>query len=198
MRTFHSTAFCEIVEEPLSALKEYGQIPIEFCVSRVLDVHRKDSGLGGISLVERALEKPYTKDCDALKGEGPTRWATRWDIENWGLLSAFATGQRIGGCVLAHDTAGVDMLEGRRDIAVLWDIRVHPDHRGRRIGSRLFEAAVEWTKQRKCRVLKVETQNINVPACRFYAANGCVLASMNRFAYADLPDEVQLIWRKEL
>lgn len=192
------TVDCEIVEEPLSALSEYGQIPIEFSVCRVFDVHLKDSGLGRISLVERTLEKPYTKDYDALKGEGPTRWATRWNLSNWGLLSAFVGGQRIGGCVLACDTAGVDMLEGRKDLAVLWDIRVHPDHRRRRIGSRLFEAATAWAKKRKCRVLKVETQNINVPACRFYAAKGCVLASVNRFAYAELPDEVQLIWRKEL
>jgi hypothetical protein len=43
-----------------------------------------------------------------------------------------------------------------------------------------------------------ETQNINVAACRFYAKQGCTLSAINRFAYRDCPEEVQLIWRKEL
>jgi GNAT superfamily N-acetyltransferase len=90
------------------------------------------------------------------------------------------------------------MLEGRRDIAAVWDIRVHPDRRGCGIGSMLFEAATEWAKKRECRILKVETQNINVPACRFYAARGCVLGSLDCFAYAELPHEVQLMWYKTL
>ena len=46
--------------------------------------------------------------------------------------------------------------------------------------------------------MEVETQNINVSACRFYARQGCVLSAVNRFAYPELPDEVQLIWRKDL
>jgi GNAT superfamily N-acetyltransferase len=189
---------CKILQEPLSVLKEYGQIPIEFVIRSVFDVRVNDQGLGGFSLVERILEKPYTKDYDALKGEGPIRWATRWNISNWGLITAVIADQRVGGCVLAHNTEGVDMLQGRRDIAVLWDIRVHPDHRGCGIGAKLFEAATEWAKKRECRILKVETQNINVPACRFYAGQGCVLGSMDRFAYAELPDEVQLMWYKTL
>jgi hypothetical protein len=51
---------------------------------------------------------------------------------------------------------------------------------------------------RECRQLKVETQNINVPACRFYARQGCVLGVIDRFAYPTLPDEVQLLWYKDL
>jgi hypothetical protein len=44
----------------------------------------------------------------------------------------------------------------------------------------------------------VETQNINVPACRFYARQGCVLGAIHPDAYPDLPDEVQLLWWLEL
>jgi hypothetical protein len=47
-------------------------------------------------------------------------------------------------------------------------------------------------------MLKAETQNINVPACRLYAKHGFVLGVINRYAYAALPDEVELIWCKEL
>jgi len=40
--------------------------------------------------------------------------------------------------------------------------------------------------------LKVETQNINVPACRFYAKQGCVLRAVHPHAYSEFPDEAQV------
>ena len=54
------------------------------------------------------------------------------------------------------------------------------------------------SKHRKCRTMKVETQNINVPACRLYAKHGFALGVINRHAYAELPDEVELTWYKRL
>jgi ribosomal protein S18 acetylase RimI-like enzyme len=81
---------------------------------------------------------------------------------------------------------------------VLWDIRVVPERRGHGIGTALFRAAEAFAAARGCRELKVETQNVNVPACRFYQRHGCVLRTVNRFAYPALPDEVQLIWTKSL
>jgi ribosomal protein S18 acetylase RimI-like enzyme len=80
----------------------------------------------------------------------------------------------------------------------LWDLRVRPEVRSAGIGTDLYRAVEDWARNRGCRTLKVETQNINVPACRFYARMGCTLGAVDRFAYPDLPDEVQLIWRKEL
>jgi len=44
----------------------------------------------------------------------------------------------------------------------------------------------------------VETQNVNVPACRFYARMGCVLGGIHRFAYPELPGEARLLWYKAL
>jgi len=46
--------------------------------------------------------------------------------------------------------------------------------------------------------MNVETQNVNVPACRFYVSQGCYLGAIRRFAYAELPDEVQLLWYRDL
>jgi len=189
---------CKIVEEPVTFLAAYAQIPIRFQVGSIFDVVVDNQGLGGLGLVERHLDGPWIKDYDAIVDEGPTRWARRWDISNWGFLSAVCDGQRAGGCVLAYDTDGVHMLEGRKDMVVMWDLRVHPDYRGLGIGHRLFETAVSWAKFRNCKLLKVETQNINVPACRFYARQGCELGTINRFAYSNFPEEVQLIWVKQL
>ena len=104
----------------------------------------------------------------------------------------------MGGAVVAFDTPGLIMLEGRRDLAVLWDIRVDPDHQRRGVGTALFGAAETWSRTRGCRQLKIETQNVNVPACRFYLGQGCVLGGINRFAYREFPEEVQLLWYKDL
>ena len=188
----------EIVEDPLSALAEHGRISIAFRVERVLEPTLLDGGLGGIVLAERPVERPYVKDYDAIDGEGPTRWAHRFDVRNWGLLGAYADGSRVGGAVLAFDTPGVDMLDGRTDLAVLWDLRVRPEWRGRGVGRRLFEAAERWAAVRGCRQLKVETQNVNAAACAFYARRGCTLGAIDRHAYPTLPDETQLLWYREL
>ena len=145
-------------------------------------------------MMEVSLDEPWIKDYDASAGEGPSRWAGQFDVRKWGLLTVYGGDRLVGGAVVAYDTPGVDMLEGRSDLAVLWDIRVAPDVRARGVGTRLFTAAVEWSRSQECRVLKIETQNINVPACRLYARSGCTLGSIDRFAYTDLPDEVQLIW----
>jgi GNAT superfamily N-acetyltransferase len=95
---------------------------------------------------------------------------------------------------VAYDTKEVFMLEERKDLAAVWDIRIQPDYRKRGIGSQLFQRAVSWAQARGCRHLTVETQNINVPACRFYTKQGCELRAIDRYAYPDYPDEVQLIW----
>ncbi len=188
----------EIHEEPVTTLAEYASVPIAFEVNWILELTVCNNGLDGFTLTKRRLDAPYIKDYDASKGESPVHWAKRFDVSNWGLLVARIEGQRVGGAVIAFNTDGLAMLEGRDDLAVLWDIRVTPEARGQGVGAALFRAAEAWAKTQGCRQLKIETQNINLPACRFYARQGCVLGAINRFAYPELPDEVQLFWYKEL
>ncbi|HXY45989.1 MAG TPA: GNAT family N-acetyltransferase [Acidimicrobiales bacterium] len=187
----------EIREEPVGSLSEHAEVPIAFLVDRVLEVSIPADGLGGIALQERPLTAPYVKDYDAINGEGPTRWPRTFDVTNWGLIAAHG-GSRIGGAVVAFKTANLDMLDGRSDLAMLWDLRVRPDVRGRGVGSLLFRGVEEWARNRGCTQLKVETQNVNVPACHFYARMGCTLGRIDRFAYEELPEETQLLWYKEL
>lgn len=189
----------QLRDEPVTTtLLEHSRISIAFRVDRILEVSAIQNGLGGVTLTERKIAAPYTKDYDAIKGEGPTRWAKRFDVSNWGLISAHVDGARVGGVVIAFDTENVNMLEGRRDLAVIWDLRVSPENRGRGIGAALFKAAEAWATARACTQLKIETQNINVVACKFYAAQGCTLGGLNRFAYREFPDETQLLWYKRL
>jgi GNAT superfamily N-acetyltransferase len=184
----------DVTEEPLPDLAEYARVPIAFEVRAVLDV-AADGG-GGFVLSERAIHPPYVKDYDAL--ERPESWAERFDLARWGWFAARRDGRRVGGAAVAFDAPDVHLLEGRRDLAVLWDIRVAPDARGHGIGAALFRAAQAWAAARGCRRLKVETQNVNVPACRFYARMGCRLGAVHPAAYPGLPDETQLLWYRDL
>ena len=156
----------DLTSVSVGALVEYARIPIE--IKAILDVavdHRGD----GFRLSERSVEVAYVKDYDAI-AESPEQWPHRFDTSRWGLMIARSGGQCVGGAAVAYDTPELDMLEGRSDLAVLWDIRVHPANRRQGAGAALFRAAEIWALARNCRQLKVETQNTNVPACRFYAA----------------------------
>ena len=86
------------------------------------------------------------------------------------------------------------MLEGRDDLAVLWDLRVAPASRRRGWGRRLVEDARAFARSRSATALRVETQDVNVPACRFYAALGFRLEAVRPHAYEEpgLRDEVMI------
>jgi len=177
-------------------LAVYADIPISLEVHRVLDVVQLQNGLGGFAFSERQLDNPFVKDYDSI--EIPLKWPESFDMTNWVFFIAYLNGVPVGGATVAFDSSELVMLEARRDLAVLWDIRVVPNERGHGLGTALFHAAEEWAREKGCRQFKVETQNINVPACRFYSKQGCVLGAVHRFAYPEFPDEVQLLWYKDL
>lgn len=183
----------DVREEPIGGLPQHAVIPTTFIVERVLDIHE---GHSGFALVERSLDVSYVKDYDAH--EAPLQWANVFDVSKWGLLTAYVDGARVGGAVVAFDTPGVDLLDDRNDLALLWDIRVRPEYRRLGVGTALFRAAEQWARVRGCRDLKVETQNINVAACRFYERHGCTLHQVHRTAYPQLDGEIQLLWFKHL
>jgi GNAT superfamily N-acetyltransferase len=188
----------ELAEEPLTALPEYARVPIVFTVDRVFDVTNRDDGPDRFALSERRLELPYEKNYDSIAGDAPLQWGRRFDLSNWALFAARLAHRIVGGATVAFDTPGLTMLEERRDLAVLWDLRVAPDARHQGIGSALFHMVEGWAQLHGCRQLKIETQNTNVRACRFYERQGCRLEAINRAAYPELPEEIQLLWYKDL
>jgi GNAT superfamily N-acetyltransferase len=186
----------EVEAIPPGRLDLYARVPSIFEVRSVYRVDLEDGGLGGMRLVEVPVE-PHIKNYDL--DEPPVDWPKRFDVTNWGFFLARA-GERIAGAAaVAFDITGVFMLEARRDLAVLWDIRVQPEFRG--AGILLFRHAAEWSRQRGCTQMKIETQNVNVPACRFYRRMGCELGEIRRFGYAAVPSvahEVMLNWYLDL
>ena len=188
----------KIIEESVSVLHDYGRISPAFTVESRFAIRPIESGLGGLALELEPVEPPYVKDYDRDNGHGPEGWLEQWDIVHWGVQSAFDGSSRVGGALIAWDTPQIHMLDGRKDLAALWDIRVDGDYRNRGIGSSIFSSAIDWAKERGCTTMKIETQDVNVAACRFYAHQGCKLATIDPFAYADHPEEVQFIWLIDL
>ena len=177
-------------------LEQYSRVSIAFEVKSILQVQPAQAGLGGITLVETPVE-PYIKDYDALPDGPPTAWHRQFDMSNWGVLLAWLGDQPVAGATIAIDTPGVNMLARRSDLAVLWDIRVQPEWRGQGYGKLVFDQAAGWARQHGCREMKIETQNINVPACCFYARQGCTLGAIDRYGYYNSPHvrhEVMLLW----
>jgi ribosomal protein S18 acetylase RimI-like enzyme len=187
----------EIREESPADFSAYARVPIAFHCDRVLDVEAHPPH-GPVALVERRVDPPFTRDYDALPGNHPTDWPAAFDVSGWGIFAAVEHDVRVGGAVVAMQTPGLDLLEGRADLAVLWDIRVAPAARKRGVGTALFTAAEHWARCRGATELLVETQNVNVPACRFYASQGCHLRTVRAGHYAEFPGDVQLLWVKSL
>ena len=180
----------------------YDAIPIAYTVESVLRVDVLDGGLGGFRLVEEKLPAPYVKDYDRQGDDRPSVWAKEFDLSRWGILLARDGGQPIGGAAVALG-AGVYPLDRfqRQDLAVLWDIRVAPEARRQGVGKALFRRAASWAKERGYGQLGIETQNVNVAACRFYAAQGCQLGAIHRLGYAGVAEvahEAMLLWYLEL
>ncbi len=176
----------------------YDAIPNHFEVRTIFQVVALDGGLGGLQLVEQPVA-PYIK---TYADDGPTAWAQAFDLQSWGIFVAFADGTPVGGAAVALN-APVYPLDHfqRKDLAVLWDMRVHPDVRGRGIGTRLFHHAADWARSQGYGQLGLETQSVNVPACRFYAKQGCALGAIHRYGYAGVPavaHEAMLLWYLDL
>ena len=191
----------EIRQVGPEAIDQHYRIPIRFQVESVFEIAEDDGGQ--FTLTERPLPESYTKDYDECPDgeESSYNWTKRFDSSNSLFLQAFDEQLSVGGAIVVVRTAGIDMLEGRDDLAVLWDLRVHPDCRRQGIARQFFDRAVTWARAQGLRQLKIETQDINVPACRFYASRGCYLKAIDRDAYADCAtatDETEMLWYLDL
>ena len=177
----------------------YATIPISFMAESELRVELIGNGLGGFRFIEEEVT-PYLK-----YGEDDNDipdWPKQYDVSKWGIFIAFDGDRPVAGATVAVDiSAGMTTPFESGGIAALWDLRVHPDERRRGIGSRIFKHAADWARQKGCKQLKIETQNVNVPACRFYVKHGCKLGAIHRHGYAGCPDvahEAMLLWYLEL
>ena len=81
--------------------------------------------------------------------------------------------------------------------AYVEDIKVQPDCRRQGVGRALLEQAVAWARQGGFPGLMLETQDINVAACRLYASCGMTLGGFDACLYRGIDpgtDEIALYW----
>ena len=110
-----------------------------------------------------ALPQPYTRDFrSGLTAEDMQRYQ---GLLAQGLsLGAYAAGQLAGVAI-----GGAEEWNGTLWI---WEFHVAPTFQGRGIGRSLMDRLADLARPAGLRTLRVETQNTNVPAIRFYRRVG--------------------------
>lgn len=179
-------------------LGKYDKIPMIVQVKSILALEKIENGFGGIVFKETPVNE-YIKDLG--KYEHATKSADEFDITNWAFFMAFADEEAIGAATVVSKTENIHMLDGRDDMSVLWDIRVDNRYKHQGVGTKLFSMATEWSKSKGFKQMKIECQNNNVVACRFYHKHGAALGKIDEYAYygdEDDDKEVQLIWYLDL
>lgn len=170
-----------IVRQLSADLPAYGSVPIAFAPT-----HRWHGG---------PVEMAFTKDYDSLPQNRPVDWPRRFDLSGWRFAAAFLENIRVGGVAVILKGCEIEESAELQD-AVLWDLRVHPEHRRQGVGRELLRwAETEAISAGRARLL-AETQDINPAACNFYSANGYACMQFDAFSYPELPNEARLVWMK--
>lgn len=183
-----------------SFFPQYDKISMKLVVTSIYEIVKMDGGLGGFSIVETPVNA-YVKDFCTGEDESVSRWEKNFDLSNWAFFMAFDGDKPVGAATVASRTEGVNMLSGRNDLAVLWDLRVEEAYKGKGIGQKLFDLACDWARDNQLIQMKIECQNNNVPAVKFYHKQGAKLGTIDEYAYYNDPDfrsEIQLIWYLDL
>jgi len=95
---------------------------------------------------------------------------------NWGHAVVAEAGERLVGFAAAQYMAW-------NCRAVIWHLYVAPDSRGRGVGTRLLNSVDDFARDVGARCLWLETQNVNVPAVRFYLRSGFTPCGLDTSLY---------------
>lgn len=188
----------KIREVDSSYLELYDKIPMIVRVCTEYKARRIENGLGGIWLEEHPV-KPYIKDFSIY--ERAAEYEKNFDIRSWRFYMAFDGKIPVAAMTIAGRTKHLNMLNGRSDACVLWDIRVEEKFKRQGIGKQLLHMGIINAKKDGYKQLIIECQNNNVPACRFYEQQGAKLSKIDMYAYyldAGVENEIQLLWYLDL
>jgi len=181
----------KIREMTVEDLPRLSEIDPNFVGDSILEVQKDGRGMEVTwTLVERRLSEPFDKGRRYDLKESDIEDVRRRLEQDKGLYLVAQDGGRIIGMLDLE-------LEAWNNTAWLWYLLVDKAYRGRGVGRRMFERAIEYARRQGVRAITIETQSNNVPACRFYAAMGCELAGLNDLFYSneDLEvGEVALFW----
>ena len=176
----------------------YDQVTQNVEVKSEYRIKRIENGLGGL-LLEEVPVTPCVKDLSVY--ERATEYEKNFDVSNWRFYMAFDGKTPVGAATVAGTNSNLNMLNGREDACVLWDIRVADAYKHQGIGQKLIDMCVAGAKKDGYKQMIIECQNNNVAACRFYRKQGALLGKVDTYAYytePDARDEIQFIWYLDL
>lgn len=180
-------------EEPMPTFRE-AKWPEDLAVLSTLDtaletdtIYRVKREALSFTLVEEAVDPPLRKDYDL-------RTITLSECERWDCaVIAGADGSAVG-------FAAVEFVPWNRR-AVLWHLYVAPAQRRKGLGAQLLGYAERFARSVGARCLWLETQNVNVPAIRFYLRSGFHLCGLDESLYDPAivsPEETALFFMRPL
>ena len=176
----------------------YDQVTQNVEIKSEYRVRHIDNGLGGILLEEVPVD-PYVKDLSVY--DRACEYEKNFDITNWRFYMAFDGETPVGAATVAGTTPDLNMLGGRTDACVLWDIRVADAYKHQGVGQGLFDMAKAGAEEDGYAQMIIECQNNNVTACNFYRKQGAMLGKIDMYAYYTEPevkDDIQFIWYLDL
>ena len=174
---------------------EYDKIPMLVHIRTEYRAEKIANGLGGILLKE--VEVPYRiknlgKFCIASKLQ------EEFDISKWSFNIAYKDNNPVAGYILALQEP---KLIHQKDIAILWDLRVKDDERQQGIGAELVLELRKKALSFGINQIRIECQNNNVIACKFYEKMGAELISIRENAYwyeKECEEKIELMWNIDL
>ncbi len=152
-----------IVEMTAVSIQHYNTVPSQFAIEAIVQVNHEGSRF---TIAETKLPQPHQ-----IKIYPNEPWQPHGrHAVYFAMLGSRCTGQ-------------VYIQEYWNGMARVEDIRVDEAFRGKGIGRKLMDAAMNWAKAQGFSIVCLETQDINAAACRFYAAYGFVLSGVDYEVY---------------
>ncbi len=122
-----------------------------------------------VELTLRPLEKTIEKNYQGKLFED--------HIEEPRVFAAMLNNRQVGWIELSYHKWNNTMR--------VWELLVEEEFRGKGLGTALMKHAVKVAKERRARVLVLETQTCNVPAISFYLKFGFELIGFDTAAYSN-------------
>lgn len=139
---------------------------------RVQKTETEDSTV--VSLRLEKLDSPYVKRWDRSRDDLEMQKEVVAQGLSWGVFF----GDRLAGVAL------LEMRQWNRSLH-LHDLEVMPEFRGRGLGGALLDKTLETARDRKARVITLETQTTNYPAISFYRKHGYKIDGVDLSLYTN-------------